>query len=176
MLPAHLTETLNNLGDAARALTDEVRYDKEQRAVEAAAQRNEQNRHNRRILALLVAVAVLVAGLVTISVLNRKLGVANAKLNRQNSQIVEQIKSCTTVGGECYEEQSKRTAEVADALLSANIAVAVCSRQETTEAAIRRCVESRLPQPGEKGDPAPVPGPAAPAPATPAPVVPSSAP
>lgn len=139
MLPAHLTETLNNLGDAAGALAEEVRADKEQRAVENAQMRRRQEKQNRRVMALLAAVTVLVAALVLMAVSNRV-------LNRQNRSIVERIESCTTVGGECYEQSSRRTDEVASHIIRAQIYAQRCLNQHptATDAVIEKCVFERL--------------------------------
>ncbi len=141
MLPAHLTESVNSLGDAAKAMTEEIRQE-----------RAERKRYNKLILALLLVVAVLVAGLVIISVANRRLGVANAELNRQNSRIVERIDSCTNVDGECYKQGVERTQAVAQQLFRANIAVAICARTETEPDAIEACALARVTQPSETGE------------------------
>jgi hypothetical protein len=142
---------LNNLGDAAGALADEVRADKEQRAIESEQRAIEsarlverQHRQNRRVLALLVAVAVLVAALTLMAVSNRL-------LNNQNKQIVERIESCTTAGGECYEESARRTGNVVATVIRADIYTARCLAADPTasDAAIEKCVLDRLktPQP-----------------------------
>jgi hypothetical protein len=144
MLPAHLSETLNNLGDLARALT-----------VEVHAEAEVTRRHNRRVTALMAIVALLVGGLVWLSVSNRRLGVANAGLNRQNAQIIEQIRSCTTVGGACYEEGQRRTGDVAGNLVRAEIYIQLCLRDhpDSDEAQIEACVQKQTaaavkPRPG----------------------------
>lgn len=144
LLPAHLTETLDNLGDAARALADEVRADRNQRELDAAATQAEQRKQNRRMINLLVIVAVLVAGLVTLSVANRQLGMANAKLNKQNTQIVERIESCTTTGGQCYEQGASRTQDAITQLMQVDIAVARCAKTATTDADLETCVRKYL--------------------------------
>jgi hypothetical protein len=134
MLPAHLSETLNNLGDLARALT-----------VEVHAEAEVTRRHNRRVTALLAVVALLVGGLVWLSLSNRRLGMANADLNKQNSQIVEQIRSCTTVGGACYEQGQRRTGDVAGELIRANIYIQLCLRDhpDSDEAQVEACVQKQ---------------------------------
>jgi len=140
MLPVHLTESVNNLSDAARTMTEEIRLDREQRAAE-----------NRRMVALLVVVMVLVAGLVLLSVSNRRLGSANAAanrqnaaLNKQNARIVERIESCTTTGGECYEQGAERTNEaitqLTTRLLRGDIAVAQCAKSTDTDRELEACV------------------------------------
>lgn len=143
-LQAHLSDSVNALGDAARTMTEEIQADREQRKVEHAQMLERQRKSSRRVMALLLVVALLVAGLVLLSLANRKLGVANRQLNKQNSRIVERIESCTTVGGACY-EQSKR----------ANIAVAVCARKESNTDDIEACVQARIAGPAEAVEPPP---------------------
>lgn len=148
MLPAHLTESVNNLGDAARTMSEEIRLDREQRAAE-----------NRRMLSLLVVVVVLVAGLALLSVSNRRLGQANSSLNKQNARIVERIESCTTVGGKCYEENAQQTqgaiSQLTALTLRGDIAVAQCARRAgvDTDAELEACVTREL------AKSAPTPGP-----------------
>lgn len=147
MLPAHLTETLNNLGDAAVALSDEVRADREQRV-----------RENRRVIALLAVVAIAVVSLVLLSVANRRLGVANSALNRQNAQIVDQIRSCTTEGGECYEQSQKRTNAIGRTIILGGVYAQLCLRDDpdATDAQVEACVLERVAQTqAERSEPAP---------------------
>lgn len=146
MLPAHLTESVNNLGDAAAGLTEEIRSDREQRAAENAAVMERQRKQNQRIMALLIVVAVLTAGLVAISIANRRLGVANASLNRQNARIVERIESCTTVGGECYEQSQRRTGDVIGQIIRAGIYTHLCLRDhpDATDRQVEACVMKNL--------------------------------
>jgi hypothetical protein len=153
-MPENLTETLNSLGNAATLLADEVREDKEARGVEARTALAEQRQQNRRMLSLLVIVAVLVAGLVTIGIANRRLGNANAALNKQNSQIVARIESCTTVGGKCYEQSAGRTKDAVTQLMRVQVAVAQCSRSTDTDTELELCVQHYLDTP-----PATVPAP-----------------
>jgi hypothetical protein len=142
MLPAHLTETLNNLGDAAGALAEEVRADKEQRAIDSAELVARQRKQNRRVMALLVTVAILVAALTLMAVSNRL-------LNNQNRSIVERIESCTTVGGECYEQSSRRTGEAAASIIRAGIYTQRCLTENprATDAEIEACVFNRMKTP-----------------------------
>lgn len=155
IFPANLSETLNSLGDAAREVAVEVRADKEQRAAEIRSAAVAQQRYNRRSTALLIIVAVLVACLVTLALTNRRMNQNSAKTNTQNAQIIQEIRSCTTAGGACYEQNAKRTQEVAAGLLRSNIAVAVCARTAETEEALLECVEARLTQPSEAEEPPP---------------------
>jgi|SRR5688572_26442504 len=132
MLPAHLTESLNNLGDTAAALTAEVRADREGR-----------RRHDRRMLALLVVLSLLVVGLATLGVLNRR-------TNTQNAELIEQIKDCTSADGECYREGQRRTADAVAELVRAQMLVELCARDagNDTQAELERCVAQRRAQGG----------------------------
>lgn len=145
MLPAHLTETLNNLGDAAVALSAEVRADREQRIVENELLVSRQRRQNRRVIALLVVVALAVTSLVLLSVANRRLGVANSKLNEQNAQIVEQIRSCTTAGGKCYEQSQRRTGDIGRTIILGGVYAQLCLRDnpDASDDVIEACVFER---------------------------------
>lgn len=145
MLPAHLTETLNNLGDAAVALSEEVRADRQQRILDNRADRQQRTRDNRRVLALLVIVAVAVASLVLLSFANRRLGVANSRLNQQNAEIVEQIRSCTTEGGTCYEQSQKRTGAIGRTIILGGMYAQLCLRDnpDASDDAIETCVFER---------------------------------
>lgn len=146
MLPAHLSESLNNLGDAARELVEEVRADREQRILDAAAAAAAQKRYNRRTTALLLVIAVLIASLWA-------LAVANRRSYEQNAQIVSEIRSCTTEGGECSQKSQKRVEDAIRNLLRNNIAVAVCARTEPTEQEMVDCIKRHLSQPAASPGP-----------------------
>lgn len=124
LLPAHLTETLNNLGDAARALTDEVRADRRAR------------RHrDRRMMALLVVLALLVVALAALGLMNRR-------TNEQNAELVRQIKDCTTAGGACYERGQARTGSAVAQVVRAQVFIDLCGRDpgNDTAAEMQACV------------------------------------
>jgi hypothetical protein len=150
MLPAHLTETLNHLGDAAAALTDEVRADKEARAAENQLLVERQRRQNRRVLVLLVTVAVLVAALVLMAVSNRV-------LNNQNKRIVERIESCTTAGGECYEQSRQRVGDAAIVIVRGVVFAEICLREDpdASDEQVEACVLQRLQAGAERDEPPP---------------------
>lgn len=135
MLPAHLTEALNSLGDAARELTVETLADRADRQVE----RRQQRRRDRRTLVLIGVVAALVVAL-------SLLALANRRTNEQNRRIVEQIDDCTRVGGECYEQSQQRTGDAIDALIRAQMATALCAKDpdNDTEPEMRVCVGKSL--------------------------------
>lgn len=161
MLPVNLTETLNDLGAAAREVSAEVSADREQRVIDAAAARAEQKRYNRRTLVLFGVIAALVLSLVLISVANRRLGVANSALNRQNAKIIERIESCTTEGGDCYQENTRRTDEAIGRLIAqvvrTQVAIAVCVRAHPDAGGdeIEACATKPSPVPSEAEEPPP---------------------
>lgn len=170
MLPAHLSETLNNLGDAARALTDEVRTESERREAEAQAAVAAARRQNRFVLALLTVVAVLVAFLLTVVVQNRLRSNQNSEILRQTALTSARIADCTTVGGACYEQGVARQSDAIRTLVRAIIYVAPCSQITDTDEELEDCVMRRLlesspapgvtPAPGASVTPAPTPQPA----------------
>lgn len=137
MLPAHLTETINNLGDAARSLAEEVRADRERRDAEAAAERVQRRREARRMTALLAIVGVLVAALAALSVSNRLLG-------NQNRAIAEEIRSCTNDDGACARKGQQRTGDAIGKLIRMNVEVTACARGAATDAEYRKCVDVAL--------------------------------
>lgn len=124
MLPAHLTESLNNLGAAARDLAAETR-----------AERLAQRRRDRLVVALLALVALLVASLVMLALVNRR-------TNTQNRQIIQQIGDCTTAGGTCYEDGQRRTGDAIAELVRAQLLVEACAQvpANDTAAELERCV------------------------------------
>jgi len=165
MLPAHLSETLNSLGDAARALAEEVRDDRAHRETEMRAAVAAQRRQNRIMVTLLAIVAVLVIGLVTIGVQNRLRSNQNAQIIRQTAATSEQIADCTTVGGKCYEQGGRRTTDAVRMIILAQVYTPTCSKITETDDALVQCVMRKLaaaasaaPTPAPATQP-PVPGP-----------------
>jgi hypothetical protein len=144
MLPAHLTETLNSLGDAARELADEVRADRAQREKTNKIALDRQRRQNRRTTILLVFVAVVVVGLLTIVVQNRSRSNENATILRQTARTSSQVVDCTTPGGDCYERGNERTEEALSRFMQLIIAVEACGGQYATESEIEACAIRRL--------------------------------
>lgn len=144
MLPAHLTETLNNLGDAAMALTDEVRADRGRREEEARAVAASQHRQNRIMVALLVIVALLVGGLLTMGLQNRARSSQNAQILRETAVTSERIADCTTVGGTCYQQSAARTGQAVQMIVRAQIYLSGCQKIADTDAEVEQCVMRRL--------------------------------
>jgi hypothetical protein len=143
-LPAHLTEAINQLSGAARALTEEVRDDREARAVEAEQDRAEARRRGRRHTALLVGLLVIMLGLVGMAVSNRLLG-------NQNRAIQQQIADCTIVqDSECAQAGDRRTgaalAELQRRYRADLLAVVRCDRLAgDDDGRFERCLSEALP-------------------------------
>jgi hypothetical protein len=152
MLPAHLTESVNNLGEAASAMTEEIRADREQRAIEHEQLVARARKQNRRIMWLLVIVAVLVAALAGMAVVNRQ-------TNAQSAEVIREIRSCTSEKGECYQRGQQRTGAAIKELLDGNlrntVIVVSCAERTETEAELLACAEARLAQPSEAEEPPP---------------------
>jgi hypothetical protein len=148
MLPAHLTESLNNLGDAAAEMTAEVRRDREQREAAEAAERARRRRAERWMMGLLVALSLVIVGLSMLVIRfeadRRDRSAANAEILRRNAQLSEQIADCTTAGGECYERGAQRTGQAVAELARVQILIEVCGHDpdNDTVAEMNRCVEA----------------------------------
>lgn len=166
MLPAHLTESLNNLGDAAKVLADEVREDRAQRAIEAGRAADRQRRQNRTMVTLLAIIGVLVVALVTITVQNRLRSNQNSEILRQTARTSAQIADCTTVGGKCYEQGAARTSDVLRMIIRSQIYFASCSKLYSSDPAIEQCVMRKLAASSATTAPTPAPSaqPSVPAP------------
>jgi hypothetical protein len=137
LLPAHLSDMINNLGKAAKDLAEEVRADRAQREADMAEDRRQRRRESRQQTALLIIVGLLVAALAGLSVGNRLLG-------NQNRSVIESIESCTDPEGECAKRGQQRTAEAIGTLIRMDIEVAWCARTSPTEKAYRECVDVAL--------------------------------
>jgi len=161
MLPAHLTETLNSVGDAAKALTVEVREEGQRRDAEAHAAASAARRQNRFVAGLLVIVAVLVLGLLTIVVQNRLRANQNSEILRQTANTSSQIADCTNVGGKCYEQGAARTSVILRTLIRAQIYIEPCRKVSSTDAETEACVMRKL---AASTTPAPTPQPSVTAP------------
>lgn len=147
MLPAHLSQSLDSLGDAAAALTAEVRED-----------RADRRRQDRRMMALLAVAVLLLGGLLTLVVQfdadRRERSAAFAEILRQNARTSELIADCTTEGGDCYAKGQARGQDAVRGAIRGYIAVAQCQRVTDTDAELERCVMRRL-----AATPAPTPSP-----------------
>jgi hypothetical protein len=137
MLPAHLTETINNLGDAARSLAEEVREDRAARSAEIAAEADQRRRESRRLTLLLAIIGVLVFAVAGLSIYNRIAG-------NQSRAVIETIESCTTADGECAKEGQRRTEAALGKLIAGYVEVQSCARRELSDPAYRACVDRAL--------------------------------
>ncbi len=149
MLPAHLTESLNSLGDAAAALTAEVRQDREQRAAVEAAERGRRRRAERWVTGLLVVALLMLGGLVTLVLQfehdRRDRSAASAENLRRIEAINERIADCTTAGGDCYEQGQARTGAILVEVTRIQILVDLCGRvaDNDTLAEMEKCVATQ---------------------------------
>lgn len=92
---------------------------------------------------VVVALLMLVAQL-TILVQNRQRSNETRALIQDNSSTSQQIADCTTAGGKCYEEGTKRSAALIGGLLAAVEEIAVCNKASDTAAEARACSDRAL--------------------------------
>lgn len=148
-LPAHLSETINNLGAAAKALEEEVRIDRAARDTELAAERAardalllaeaaQRRREARRLNALLAAIAVLILVVAGLSIYSRYVG-------NQSRQVIDTIESCTNVDGDCARISRERTGAAIDQLVTILVEIESCGRDpQASDAEYRRCVHAAM--------------------------------
>ncbi|MDP8971158.1 MAG: hypothetical protein M3N52_11830 [Actinomycetota bacterium] len=119
--PRTVQQMMDSVTRAANELATEVRADRLQR-----------HRENRWIIALLVVLGLLVAGVSTIAVSNRT--------------VTQRIESCTTAGGECYEHNRKRSRQVVTDIARMNIYIHRCmwAHKQATDAQIEQCVAEKM--------------------------------
>lgn len=68
----------------------------------------------------------------------------NRQITEQNNDLSQQIRSCTTPGGDCYKEGQARTSTAVGKILEAQLVIAECARSTTTDAALRACATKKL--------------------------------
>ncbi len=123
-------------------------------------------------IALLGLVALFVGLLVAIGWQNNQVIAGVDTAITSIDQTGEQIASCTTPGGQCYEEGRKRTDGAISAVVRISIFVSQCGRLWPGESGpeydrqLEQCVMQRL---RAATNPTPQPSPSASAPASPAP-------
>lgn len=69
----------------------------------------------------------------------------------QTQQIGDQIASCTTPDGQCYQDASKRTSGTVQKIVAYQVIVAECARATKTDADLEKCVTDRIAQAETKG-------------------------
>jgi hypothetical protein len=138
MLPVHLTETINNLGEAAKELAEEVRADRAATEAKIAAEAVARRRDARRLTALLAAIGVLVFLVAALSIYSRI-------SSNQSRSLIRTIESCTNTDGECA-KQSRQATEMAIAkLVAMTVEIEACGRDpQTSDAQYRACVNAAL--------------------------------
>lgn len=106
----------------------------------------------RPVAGAILAVSVAIAGLLVLVILVRTWGLTQSvrESQKSNTRTLDLIESCTTVGGDCYEDSQQRTADVVRLLNGyqrrvVTLAAACADRADTqTAAQIRRCIDDGL--------------------------------
>lgn len=62
----------------------------------------------------------------------------------QTSRISDQIASCTTPDGQCYQDSSKRTSGTVQRLVQYDMFIVQCSRTSKSDAALEACVTDKI--------------------------------
>ena len=104
---------------------------------------------SRIFIVCLAIFSVLVTGLLLYStLLIRQTQVVNAERAQDTQSLTEQIRSCTSPGGKCYERGQKQTAKAVGAIGVVNrksaAAAATCAQTRSEYAAILRCINHTL--------------------------------
>ncbi len=137
-LPAHLSATINSLGDAAKELAAEVRADREVTAAKIAAEAAARRREVRRTNVLLAAIGVLVLLVAGLSVYSRI-------ASNQSRAVIKTIESCTNTDGECAKKGREQTAAAIARLIAMQVEIEACGRDHTTsDKQYRKCVNDAL--------------------------------
>jgi len=122
-----------------------------------------QQRKATRIALAAMMVALLLLGIqLAILIQNRERANESRALIRDNYSASQQIADCTTAGGKCYQESSKRSAAAVQQLLLGQKAIALCSQASDTTAELDECIDKALAammRPAPSSSPAPTPGP-----------------
>lgn len=63
---------------------------------------------------------------------------------RQAKATADQIASCTTPAGKCYQDSNKRTSGAVQNLVKAQLAIAECAKVTATDAQLEACVARKL--------------------------------
>jgi hypothetical protein len=111
---------------------------------DVVARSETQRKFTRMALAAVVVTIMLLGIQLTILLQNRRTSAETRAVIRENASTSQQIADCTTAGGRCFEEGSKRSAERTQGQIRAQTEIAVCQRFSTTEDQLRKCVSSAL--------------------------------
>jgi len=108
----------------------------------------ERERRQRRLMAVIgigvVLCLVLVGGVMVLLVQGRQRGNDTRALLRTNAATNERIADCTTVGGKCYEEGTKRSAAFIQLLLQGQKQIALCRSESDTSTELEKCIDKAL--------------------------------
>jgi type VI protein secretion system component VasK len=91
-------------------------------------------------LALLIIALAVVALVLTVSWQNNRLG-------NQNRDLGNQIRSCTTPQGVCYQQSQRRTSDAVRQIVQSLVWVEQCSRTADTDTELEQCVTRKLQTP-----------------------------
>ena len=108
-----LTEMLAPLIEEARGLREAVHDDNVQR-----------RRELRRVLVVGVILSVMMLLMLGLFWQNQQRAQQSRQVIRQSADTSQRIADCTTPGGQCYEQGSKRTAGAVNAILYIDVCVA----------------------------------------------------
>lgn len=66
------------------------------------------------------------------------------KTSEQTARTSEQIASCTTPEGKCYQDSNKRTSGTVQKLITYNMFIYECGRTVQTDAGLEKCVNDKI--------------------------------
>lgn len=108
----------------------------------------ERERRQRRLMGLIAAATVicliLVISVTVLLVQSRQRGNDTRALLRTNAATSQQIADCTTAGGKCYEEGTKRSAALIQLLLQGQKQIALCRADSDTREELEKCIDEAL--------------------------------
>jgi putative hemolysin len=96
----------------------------------------------RIMVVIVVSLAIVIVAVQLFTTLQIR---STQKVSSSNTKVIkalaEQIKSCTTPGGECSKRGAKQTGQAVTRIGTQNLAIVVCADQpgQQTERQIRRC-------------------------------------